>query len=223
MNVVDFVKDAAQKNSGDDSKGGRKTEQPFKSFADFLSGRFYKSFYAHLQWLGFDAFPEDSAQSRDELTPEAVRLRDSMSLYIGKEIYVSDWFEVTQERINQFAAVTGDNQWIHTDAERAKLESPFRSTIAHGFLTLALLPRLTQLQVLTKKMYPNPKLIVNAGLYQVRFPYPAKSGAFLRARATMIDFHPQAQSGEVVFKVIVEEREHLKCVCMAETVVRLYV
>lgn len=107
---------------------------------------------------------------------EIARIADFRSL-IGQEIAVSDWVTVTQERINRFADATGDHQWIHVDTERART-SPFKSTIAHGFLTLSLIPLLSQECV----RMPSVKMGVNYGLNKVRFPSPVPAGARLRGR-----------------------------------------
>jgi acyl dehydratase len=99
---------------------------------------------------------------------------------IGQEVAVSDWTEVTQERVNQFAQATGDLQWIHLDVERSKKESPYGGTIAHGFLTLSLLPMLMAGAI----SMPDVKMGVNYGLNKVRFPAPVPVGSNLRARMT---------------------------------------
>ena len=91
---------------------------------------------------------------------------------IGREIHVGPWLEIDQKRINDFAQVTGDVQWIHTDVQRAQKESPYKSTIAHGYLTLSLLPYLTQSNHpdFFQKNYPGMTYRVNYGLDRLRFP-----------------------------------------------------
>jgi len=108
-----------------------------------------------------------------------VEIRDLQELrrQIGREVAVSDWLPVTQERIDLFAEATGDRQWIHLDAERAAAESPFGGTVAHGFLTLSLLPRLAA----DTLVLPEAKLTVNYGLNRVRFPSPVRAGQRIRA------------------------------------------
>jgi acyl dehydratase len=97
---------------------------------------------------------------------------------IGKEIAVSDWYEVTQEKIDQFAEATGDRQWIHVDAARAAAESPFRTTIAHGFLTLSLLSELLRRAV----QLVGTRMAINYGVNRVRFVSPVPSGSRVRGR-----------------------------------------
>src|SRR5438132_13998370 len=100
---------------------------------------------------------------------------------IGQEIAVSDWLEVSQARINQFADATGDHQWIHVDAARAAAESPFKVTIAHGFLTLSLLSTLVR----DAMTFTGLRMAINYGLNRVRFVSPVPSGSRIRARMTV--------------------------------------
>src|SRR5438552_12872733 len=97
---------------------------------------------------------------------------------IGQEIAVSDWLEVSQARINQFADATGDHQWIHVDAARAAAQSPFKTTIAHGFLTLSLLSILIR----SAMTFTGVRMAINYGVNRVRFIAPVPSGARIRAR-----------------------------------------
>lgn len=103
--------------------------------------------------------------------------------FVGKELGVSDWITVDQQRIDDFAACTGDHQWIHVDVERAKRESPFGGTIAHGYLTLSLLP-VMQFQVGT--LPSDAKAGLNYGADRVRFITPVKSGARIRDHITLV-------------------------------------
>src|SRR5262245_30417387 len=101
---------------------------------------------------------------------------------VGQEIGLSDWFTVTQERINAFALVTEDRQWIHCDADRAQAESPYGTTIAHGYLTLSLLSHLLSQAVRVQGPFSR---IINYGLGRVRFPAAVPAGARIRARCTL--------------------------------------
>jgi acyl dehydratase len=139
---------------------------------------------------------------------------------IGKEIGVSDWVVVDQQRINQFAECTGDRQWIHTDAERAKRESPFRVPIAHGYLTLSLVAALIQ----ELNVFPdNTQAAFNHGLDMVRFIAPVKAGARVRLRVTLISVE-DVGPGQYLMKasntmeIEGEERPAL----IAETLVMMY-
>ncbi|HDY7880847.1 MaoC family dehydratase [Vibrio vulnificus] len=138
------------------------------------------------------------------LKPEAQLVYNELSEKIGQVIHVGDWIHVDQERINQFGLVTEDMQWIHTDPERAAVESPFKTTIAHGFLTLALLPKLTDSVNPENNLFPTAKMVVNIGLNQVRFPYPVKSGNNLRASSTLTKATPIKKGLEIEREIKVE-------------------
>lgn len=103
--------------------------------------------------------------------------------FVGKELGVSDWLTVDQEKINAFAECTGDHQWIHVDVERAKRESPFGTTIAHGYLTLSLLPAM---QNAIGTLPAGVVAALNYGADKVRFLNPVKSGARIRDRVTLV-------------------------------------
>ena len=109
----------------------------------------------------------------------------AMKDFVGREIAVTDWLTVTQERINLFAEATEDRQWIHLDRERAEKESPFKTTIAHGFLTLSLVAHFMQQAI---KVQSGLRLAVNYGLNRVRFTAPVRSGARIRARIVVLSF-----------------------------------
>ena len=141
---------------------------------------------------------------------------------MGKETFVGNWQTIDQECINQFADITGDQQWIHTDLDRARKDSPFKTTIAHGFLTLALLPKLTDTVNVKKNFYPQSRLVVNYGLNQVRFPFPVKSGSRVRARIRLVNITPLKKSIEIINEVSVEVENRKRYACVAETVLRVY-
>ncbi|HYA96943.1 MAG TPA: MaoC family dehydratase, partial [Methylomirabilota bacterium] len=138
---------------------------------------------------------------------------------VGKEIGVSDWFRVSQERIRQFAEATGDKQWIHVDPERARRESPYGATIAHGFLTLSLLSHLTK-EVL--RITAPIRMAVNYGLNRVRFPAAVRANANIRARITLLSLKEAGPAVEATFGVTVECEGGDKPACVAEWVVRYY-
>ena len=141
---------------------------------------------------------------------------------LGQEIHVSDWITVEQARIDMFAEATGDHQWIHVDVQRATRESPFRAPIAHGFLTLSLLPMLTSEVGTDQPRHPGLKLSVNYGLNRVRFPAPVKVGARVRARTKLKEVSDVPGGLQVVREVTVEVAGGAKPACVAETVGRLY-
>jgi len=137
---------------------------------------------------------------------------------IGKEVAHSEWVEISQERVNTFADATGDHQWIHIDVERAKLESPFGGPIAHGFLTLSLLPMLVANAI--KLTYV--KMGVNYGLNKVRFPSPVPVGSKLRARLKLLEIEDIKDGAQFTWEVTIEREGQDKPVCVAESISRCY-
>jgi acyl dehydratase len=127
---------------------------------------------------------------------------DEFATYLGKELGTSDWLEIDQERINLFADATLDHQWIHVDVERAKRESPYKSTIAHGYLTLSILPHLWA-QIIEVR---NIKMLVNYGMDKMRFGQPVITGS--RVRMTTKLHNIQNLRGicktEIAFKIEIE-------------------
>jgi len=141
---------------------------------------------------------------------------------VGSEIHKSDWLTVDQARINLFADATGDHQWIHVDVERAKRESPFKAPIAHGFLTLSLLPLLTKAGGSNEPRYPGVKLSVNYGLNKVRFPAPVKAGSRVRSRTVLKEVGEVPGGLQLVREVTIDLDGSDKPACVAEAVGRLY-
>ncbi|MGF1755072.1 MaoC family dehydratase [Vibrio makurazakiensis] len=139
-----------------------------------------------------------------ELKPEAQLVFDDLKNKVGEVIHTGDWANVSQDRINQFGQVTEDMQWIHTDPEKAESDSPFKTTIAHGFLTLSLLPKLTDSIDPDQSQFPTAKMVVNIGLNQVRFPYPIKSGSNVRAKSTLLKVTPIKKGLEIEREIRVE-------------------
>lgn len=138
---------------------------------------------------------------------------------VGTEIGLSDWVLVDQERIDRFAEVTGDLQWIHIDAERAA-RGPYGTTIAHGFLTLSLLPMFLQSAIRISDV----RMGVNYGLNRVRFPAPVPAGSRLRARLRLIEYTEIGEgSAQLVVEATVEREGSDRPVCVAESVSRRYV
>ena len=148
-------------------------------------------------------------------------LRDLQSK-IGQEIHVSDWVEVTQEVINEFAQATNDDQWIHVDEERAATESPFRKTIAHGFFTLSLYPYLRGLADAETPLFPGAKNVINYGLNKLRFPNAVTVGSKIRARCSVVSAENVKNSLELVETYTIEIDGQKKPACVAECIVRIY-
>ncbi|MBM3727900.1 MAG: MaoC family dehydratase [Acidobacteria bacterium] len=138
---------------------------------------------------------------------------------VGQEAAVSDWVEVTQERINLFAEATGDRQWIHLDEERARRESPYGATIAHGFLTLALLSFLRGEAFTVEGSFRHA---INYGLNKVRFTGPVVAGGRVRARFTLAALEEHDWGVHTVWAVTMEAEGVAKPVLVAEWLVRQY-
>jgi acyl dehydratase len=141
-----------------------------------------------------------------------------LAAHVGQEVAVSDWITVTQEQVNLFAQATGDHQWIHVDVERATA-GPFGAPIAHGFLTLSLLPRFFESAMEIR----NTRMGVNYGLNKVRFTAPVPVGSRLRGRMKLLDCEPIANDGmQMTWQVTVEREGFDKPACVAESLTRRY-
>jgi acyl dehydratase len=137
---------------------------------------------------------------------------------VGREVATSDWLVVSQDRINAFADATGDHQWIHVDTERARADTPFGATIAHGFLTLSLLSRLMDDAVTVD----GPRITLNYGLNRVRFVSPVPSGSRIRARIALASVDDLGDSIQAKWSVTVEREGGDKPTLVAEWIVRYY-
>ncbi len=144
---------------------------------------------------------------------------DELRSLAGQEVAVGDWLEVAQDRINLFAEATGDHQWIHLDVARARNESPYGTTIAHGFLTLSLLSYLMSQAVQIKLPI---KMGINYGLNKVRFPSAVPAGSKVRARATLQSLEEIPGGQQLIWNVTVEREGSEKPCCVAEWLVRYY-
>jgi acyl dehydratase len=142
---------------------------------------------------------------------------EDMKAMIGEELGVGDWVEVKQDRINTFADATGDHQWIHVDEERAK-QGPFGQTIAHGYLTLSLIPSLGGGGL----GLDGVRMGVNYGLDRVRFVTPVKAGSRVRARRKLLDVTEGEGFVQMKVEVTVEIDGEAKPACVAETLSRAY-
>ena len=152
------------------------------------------------------------------MTKKTFQTLQDLAACVGQEVAVSDWITITQEQVNQFAEATGDHQWIHVDVERAKA-GPFGGPIAHGFLTLSLLPKFfdTALHVVESRMG------VNYGLNRVRFMAPVPVGGRLRARMKLVSSEAIDNQGlQMIWETTIELEGAAKPACVAESVVRRY-
>jgi len=136
----------------------------------------------------------------------------------GSALGTSEWFEITQDRVNTFADATDDHQWIHVDVERAARESPYGGPIGHGFLTLSLfVPMFSQVLTVT-----DTTMAVNYGLNKVRFPAPVPVGSKIRLIATLVDVEEVKGGLQVTIGGVVEREDGDKPVCVVEALMRFY-
>lgn len=144
---------------------------------------------------------------------------DELKKLEGEEVSVSDWCEISQERINGFADATEDHQWIHVDVEKCKKESPFGGPIAHGYLTLSLFPHLNANAVKLKQKF---KMGVNYGLNKLRFMSPVPAGGRIRNRLKLVSVSAVNGGYQVNWRITVEIEHHEKPACVAEAIYRYY-
>lgn len=223
MNVIDLLKE--------------KTERLTRNQAEFrdLIAPQWRGYWSELwqsarnyQWVNWilDSDQRTRPDDDDEAQPtcdssDAELMRQQLMTQLNEVVYVGDWMIVEQHRINQFAEVTEDRQWIHTDPKRATEESPFKATIAHGFLTLSLIPRLINAVDLENSAYKGAKMVVNMGLNRVRFPFPLKAGSRIRGSKKIIDVKIVRRGLEVTEEITVEIENMRRPACVAQTVIRL--
>jgi acyl dehydratase len=153
------------------------------------------------------------------MPPVVLQNPQGLKEFVGREIGVSEWFVISQGRIAQFAEATEDRQWIHLDRTRAKAESPYGTTIAHGFLTLSLLSHFLQEAV---DIQGGVRFAVNYGLDRVRFPAPLAADAKVRARISLVGLKEREGSVEATYSVTVESDGLAKPHCVAEWIIRYY-
>ncbi len=225
MKVVDFLK----------HKRETLAKRPFE-FKDWMSPSlkdYWAEFSNKANNINIISWAKDSRianSSQDETAEEEVIemnsdtqvVFDELTARLGNEIHVGDWALIDQDRINSFGAVTEDMQWIHTDPERAVAESPFKTPIAHGFLTLSMLSKLTDNVGSENLLFPTAKMTVNYGLNKVRFPYPVKAGKRIRARSKLVSVVPIKRGLEIETEVNVEIEKCRRPGCVAVSVIRLY-
>lgn len=143
---------------------------------------------------------------------------DAMSNWVGREVAVSDWLLIDQQRIQLFADATGDKQWIHIDPERAQRESPYKSTIAHGFLTVSMLPHLFE----SCLRIDGVGMAINYGLDRVRLPTPVLANQRVRTRLTLEQLVPVAGGVQAHWSATIEVENGSKPACVARMLVRYY-
>lgn len=151
------------------------------------------------------------------MTPDAIDI-GALNAYVGQEVGVSDWITVTQERITQFAEATEDRQWIHVDPARAAAESPFKTTIAHGFLTLSLVSVLLRNAVTVEGL----RMAINYGVNRVRFVSPVPAGSRIRGRFTLAAVEETGGGVQATWNATIEREGSQKPACVIEWLVRYY-
>jgi acyl dehydratase len=149
-----------------------------------------------------------------------IRSFDELRGLIGHEVGASDWFVVTQEMVDRFASLTSDSQWIHVDRERAERESPYGTTIAHGFLSLSLMSHLFRETV---RIQAGQKMNINYGFNRVRFPAPVRTGSRIRLHVVLNNVREVEQGVECAWGMRVESEGQEKPAVAAEWLTRMYV
>lgn len=152
------------------------------------------------------------------MTKTEIRTLEELRQWVGKEVAVSEWLQITQERIDRFADATGDHQWIHVDPARAKAESPFGTTIAHGYLTLSLLPHM----MMETLSLDTGRMSLNYGLNRVRFAAPVRCNDRIRSRFTLAALEDIPDGVQLTWHVLVEIDGQHKPACVAEMIARRY-
>jgi acyl dehydratase len=226
MKVVDILKHKGESLTKHHFEFKELMSPVFKEYwSDFVT----KAHTSHLaDWLRDHSKPavnEEEKPSQEEsfeLSDAAMAVFVDLQTKVGEEIHLGDWVTVDQERIDQFGIVTEDTQWIHTDPLRAAEESPFKTTIAHGFLTLSMLSRMTDSVDPDKPMFPTARMVVNVGLNEVRFLYPVKAGNNIRTRSTLQKVTPIKKGLEVERHMKVEIEGVRRTACTVVSVIRLY-
>ena len=153
------------------------------------------------------------------MPPFEIESLQSLKQWEGREFPATEWFTVTQDRIEKFSDATEDHQWIHVDPGRAARESPFGGCIAHGFLTLSLLSHFLKQAVQVRS---GVGMSINYGLNKVRFPSAARAGSAVRARVSLLSVRESAEFVDSTFLILVEGQSSEKPCCVAEWLVRYY-
>ncbi|HEY7773451.1 MAG TPA: MaoC/PaaZ C-terminal domain-containing protein [Marinagarivorans sp.] len=220
---MDGLKEASQLLKDKQAKFRDQWELPVRSLMDGITHRVHRSLAEYIRFSdveqGEGATPEIAALGDSRI----LALHKNMSLYLGHSLSTSEWLYVTQEMVNNFAQVTGDEQWIHVDPVRARQDSPFRGTIVHGYFILSLLPNLIQIENLIKKMSGDYRMIVNSGLGNVEFRSPLRTGSKMRVCATLKSINSAKRGIDAVFQLMVEAQREGNICCIAESQIKIIV
>ena len=223
MDVFEFIREKKGDLQENTAQFKAMIEPKFRLISEKINSKITNTL--NNPWIeGFNPFEKSYLFSsrKKVIHPNVDQVYKNLKKNIGKQNFVGNWEIIDQTSINKFADITGDNQWIHTDPLRANNESPFKTTIAHGFLTLAMIPKLTETINSKNSHYENARMVVNYGLNQVRFPFPVRSGSRVRARKKLIKLIPRKSSIEVIDEVSIEVENKKRLACVAETVLRIY-
>lgn len=152
------------------------------------------------------------------MKPRVINGLEELRTLVGQRLGTSDWMEVTQARVDAFADATDDHQWIHGDPDRARRESPYGTTIAHGFLTLSLCNSLSQQAFRIEQV----KMVINYGLNRVRFPGPVKVGSRIRMTSDLMEVKETRAGVQIVCKQTFEVEGEPRPACIADAIVRIF-
>lgn len=220
MKIVELIREKAQKihqvNFSSDA-----FETQMRDFGSSLSEHFSRAKASDV-WNRISQSLSLVEQPNVEMEPQVQAYYDHLWTLLGTEIYEGAWVDVSQETVNVFSKITQDEQWIHIDVERARLESPFRSTVVPGFLILSMIPKMRNYSDLVGMREHKPRLVVNCGLDQVRFLNPVKTGKRLRVRSTLKHLTPSRKCVDVTEQITVDIEPGAKRACMAEILYRVY-
>lgn len=222
MNIVELLKEKSQQLQLSNGEFIRRLEPQVRelkeSFNQSVSNSFASAFFSR-----FIAVANEELHPVVTPIPQVVAIATDLQRKLGREVHTGDWIVLEQGTIDGFAQVTGDEQWIHTDPERAARESPFKSTVAHGFLLVSLLPKLRGLEQYATQNYPKARMVVNCGMNEVRFLAPVKPGMALRSRTFLRKFETGRRSIDLTEEVIVEIQQTGREALRAELLTRVYV
>jgi len=197
----------------------KRFEPQVKEFRDNFNHSVSNSFAS--EWLSrWLTVANEDVRAPEILLPKTCELNNLLRAKLGSEVWRSEWHTVTQESIDQFANVTGDAQWLHTDMDRARKESPFKSTIAHGLLILSLVPTLRSFE--KDETLGEARFIVNQGVDHVKFLAPVKPNQAIRLRSYLRRVNPSKRSIEIEEDILIELEHSLRQVCTATVQMKIY-
>jgi len=153
------------------------------------------------------------------MPPVVLETPQALNDFVGREMALTEWLTMTHDRIDGFAEATEDRQWIHVDPGRAQRESPYGTTIAHGFLTLSLLSHFLKQAI---QIRSGVRMAINYGLNRVRFPSPVRADSQIRARVSLLSLKEIPGAVEATFSITVEAQGTEKPCCVADWIVRYY-